>query len=585
MAEVDRSRSSGKIWSILLSVLALAIIGCAIVLAMRPELFFVGSARLVERVSIVPQDAAVQGGRWRLVGQWQNAGDVQEAENIYLIEFRPIPGWETPSTVVLKKGEFNAKVEGVYTPAQYSEQTILTLAGASTLANRLVPELAQFYLTHIGANEVRRIPGKNADEFAVQGIFYSTKEIRTIRIQGQGTPFGFAALKEGTCDVAMAAHKLSPADARTIGEGIISAESEHRLGMDAVAVVVHKNNPVPALTVEEVGKIFAGEITNWEQVGGPSALIKVFALRDAFGTRRFFEGLFLEGKGLAPAVREVDVHAMLPDLVSQDPWAIGFCSITLANQCREMPLKVRADSEAVLPTPQNVRTLNYPASRGMYLYIKSNSRNVYARDFIRISLGEMGQGIVKKFGFVSNDLIGEGVVVDQVAPAEGLEPVAAQIFEPEALPVQKAPTISGPLPQLVQLDGEVVSVATRTKVLQDYRDGVFGAEHLPLVFRFESASIDPDQQALKDMNRVAAMMKEPQNSGKTVILAGFSDSVGMYATNLAISRKRAEVVERMLKAKGVQNIMVLAAGEEGAVETNDSRVGRERNRRVEIWLK
>jgi phosphate transport system substrate-binding protein len=81
------------------------------------------------------------------------------------------------------------------------------------------------------------------------------------------------------------------------------------------------------------------------------------------------------------------------------------------------------------------------------------------------------------------------------------------------------------------------------------------------------------------------MMQEPRNSNKTVILVGYSDSVGAYASNLAASRKRAEAVEQALKAKGVRNVLVLGAGEEGAVEPNESRVGRENNRRVEIWLK
>lgn len=583
MAEMDRSRSTGRILGIFLTLLALVVIGGAVVLTMRPELFSLASARIVDRVSIVPQDAAVAGGQWRMISQWQGAGEFQEAGNLFLVEFKAIPGWETPPAVVLKKGETGAKVEGVYKPAQYSEQTILTLAGASTLANRLVPELAHFYLTHIGANEVRKIPGKSADEFVMQGIFYSTKEIRSIHIEGRGTPAGFAALKDGSCDVALAAERISADEAKAMGEDFLSAESEYRLGMDAVAVVVHKDNPVSALTVEEVGKIFAGEITNWDQVGGPSAAIKVFALRDTFGTRRFFEDMFLSGKGLVPTVREVDVHSLLPDLVSRDPWAIGFSSITVANQCREMPLKAGVVSEAVLPSAQAIRTQAYPAGRSMYLYLMPKSRNVYALDFIRVSLSEKGQEIVKKFGFVGNEDIASGMSnVRQAVQAQ--EPVssAPDMIEPET---SKAPPLSGPLPQLVQFDGEVVPDDIRRKVLQDVLDGVFEAAHLPIVFRFEPGSIDLDQQAIKDVNRVVAMMKEPKNLKKKVVLVGYSDSAGAYAPNLAVSRKRAEVVEQLLKAKGLKNVVVLAAGEEGAVQSNESRVGRENNRRVEVWLK
>ena len=583
MAEVDSTRSTSKFWIVFLTVLILVGVGGAALLTMRPDLFSFGSDLPVGQVSISPQEAVSQGAQWRLVSKWQAAGGVRDAEVLHLVEFKPVPGWETPAAVLLRKGERNARVEGVYAPASYAEQTILTFAGASTLANRLVPELAQLYLTYLGASEVRRIPGKNADEFTVQGIFYATREIKSIQIQGRGTPSGIEALKERTCDVAMLAQKLSPLDAKAMGEGAITSESGSRLAMDGVAVVVHKDNPVANLTVAEVGKIFSGEITNWEQVGGPSAPIKILALRDTFGTRRFFERVFLGGRGFAPATREVDVHSMIPEYVSQDPWAIGFCSISMAAQCREMPIRKDVDSEAVAPSPQNIRSLAYPASRSMYLYVRADSPNVFARDFIRVSLGAAGQEIVGRFGFVPAE---DGAVEDASGvDAEVPSPVVSQPQEGSAPAVLKAPPLTGALPQLIQLDGEAVSDGTRRKVLQDYLDGVFEAERLPIVLRFVPGKPDLDQQAIRDVSRVAAMMQEPRNANKTVILVGYSDSVGAYASNLAASRKRAEAVEQALKAKGVRSILVLAAGEEGAVEPNESRVGRENNRRVEVWLK
>ena len=584
MSEVDNARSTGKTWCVLLVFLALAAIGFTAALALWPDLISLGSARIVGQVSIAPPEAVTAGGQWRLVSQWQGAGELQEAENLYLVEFKAIPGWEAPAPVVLKNGDARGRVEGVYIPARYAEQTILTLAGSSTLANRLVPELADRYLKHLGADEVRIVPGALADDFSVQGIFYSTKEIRSVEIQGRGTPSGFMALKDGKCDVAMAVHRLSPVDARSIGDDAITAESEHRLGMDAVAVVVHRDNPVKALTLEQVGGIFSGEITDWAQVGGPSAKINVFALRDAFGTRGFFESIFLGHKTFAPGVRDVDVHFMLPELVSQDLWGIGFCSITMAGRCREMPLKVRADSEAVLPTPEAIRTLAYPASRSVYLYVRADSENIYARDFIRLSLSDAGQDIVGKFGFVNlGEISGAPAAETHVSGSQ--QGAVPSIFRPGAPSVLKAPALTGPLPPLVQIDGEVVTEGTRKAVLQEYLDGIYGAEHLPFVFRFQSSSLDPDQKALQDVDRVAALMKNPANASKAVILVGFSDSVGDYESNLAVARKRAEAVAGKLQAKGVRNVIVLAAGEEGAVEPNESRLGRERNRRVEIWLK
>ncbi|PKN41729.1 MAG: hypothetical protein CVU60_10100 [Deltaproteobacteria bacterium HGW-Deltaproteobacteria-18] len=585
MADRDGSGSSGRFFGFFLAVLAIGVMGAAVTFFLRPDLFSLGTVNPVAHVSISPQEATVGGGQWRLLSQWHEAGEFHEAGNLYRIEFKPIPGWETPPPVVLKKDETGARVEGVYRPAEYSTLTILNLAGSSTLANRLVPELAELYLKNIGANEVRRIPGKNADEMTVEGIFYAAREIRAIGISGRGTAAGFSALKVGDCDIAMATHKLSAVDAKIFGEGVITRQSEHRLGMDAVAVLVHKDNPVPALTIEQVGGIFSGEISNWEQVNGPSAPIKVFVLQNSFATSRFVKNFFLEGKDFATSARVVDIPDLLPELVSQDPWAIGFSSITMANQCREMPLQPGADSGAVAPTPESIRTHAYPAGRNLYLYLKATTDNVYARDFGRVALGASGQETVKKFGFVKNsEIVGDAAAADRDTPLESPESSFAQVAGTEPPPVLKAPPLTS-LPPLVQFDGEAVPESARRPILQDYLDGTYGAQKLPFVFHFESGNLELDEQGGRDLARIAAMMKEPKNSGKTIVLVGYSDSVGAYASNLAVSRKRAEVVAEALRKRGLQDLIVLAAGEEGAIERNDIRAGREKNRRVEIWLK
>ena len=331
MADKDESGSSGKFIIFFLALVFVAAVAAAATLFLRPDLIPLSlfSPSPVNGVKILPQEAVSEGAQWRLVGQWQDSGEFRAAANLFRVEFKPVPGWETPPAAVIGKDRLNAAVEGVYKPARYSTQTILTLAGASTLASRLAPELAALYLTNIGASEIRKVPGAAVGEYSVEGIFHAALEIRSIQISGRGTAAGFSALKDGECDVAMAIQRLSAADAKIFGPGVITSQSEHRLGMDAVAVVVHKDNPVPALTLEQVGGIFSGEISNWDQVGGPPAPINVLILHENFGTRSFVEDFFLKGKGFAPSARVVDVHDLLPNLVAQDPWAIGFCSLAM----------------------------------------------------------------------------------------------------------------------------------------------------------------------------------------------------------------------------------------------------------------
>lgn len=618
MAEFDAPRSSGRLINVLLAVVAVIFIGLAIGLALKPEFFSLGAARVVDAVSISPQEAIVGGAQWRVVSQWQGSGEFQEEGSFYLVEFKPIPGWEAPASVVLRRGAPVAQVDGVYRPVTFAVQTLFTLAGASTMAHRLVPELAEFYLRHIGANEVRKLPGKTSDELTLQGIFYSTREIKIIHVAGKGTSSGFVALKGGECDIAMAAQQASGATVGALAGKLTTSENEFPIALDAVTVVVNRSNPVQAsgLTVDQVRRIFSGEITSWSQLGGEPLPIKVVVLRDFFGTRTFFEEKFMAGSSFVSTAREVDIHAQMADVVAQDPQAIGFCSLAFVNQSREVPIKVSDDAAPVPPSPRAIRSREYPVFRDLYLYLRPDSKNVYARDFALVCSSAAGQEVVRRFGFVgvrdesetaepipiapprAENVDAERAVVNassssDVAPSPAGAPETTSEIPHESAGAEAPPQPEAPqksvlpeaLPELIQIDGEVVAEATRRKVYGVFRDAVRDAEHLPLIFHFELSSSTLNRQGLKDLDRAVEMMRASKRQGAKMIVVGFSDSYGNYLGNQEISLKRAEMLASILRSRGVEVDMAIGAGEELPLVSNVKRVGREQNRRVEIWVK
>lgn len=605
------SKGSAK-GSLVFALLALVGIACAVLFAIESDVFSFKSTKFAQKVEIGPEGAIREGAQWRVITQWQDTGNAQ-SEFLQLVEFKPVPGWATPAPVAVRKGETRTEIKGVYQPVEYSEEVILRLAGATTLSNCLAPELAENYLVRLGANEVRKVPGKDDRDIGVQGIFYSSREIRTIEISGGGTPSGFSELSKGTCDLAMAANRPLPAEVALFPEDIVSPETEFMVGMDAVAIVVHRDNPVQTLTIDDVGKIFRGEITSWNQIGGPSAPIKIFALRDNFGARGVVQNIFMEGQPYGAAVRDVDVHSMMSDFISADPHAIGFCSVAFAQQCRVVGIKTDAEAEAVFPTPSSIRTHAYPAFRSLYFYQLSETKNVYARDFLRMTQSLQGQELVEYCGFVnvenasfsSGQEITVGSATTTVPQVEEQSAVATttvdadKIIKEEAVPgnasekkdakAQSLPALNqasmGALPPLEQIDGEVVPDATRQKVLKAYREAVSGASQLPMVLRFELSGTTLDQSSQKVLGDLIRELKSPSNAGKKVILVGFSDSVGSYATNLIISQQRADTVAKTLKGKGISNVVALAAGEEDPMKPNKTRNGRIANRRVQVWVK
>jgi outer membrane protein OmpA-like peptidoglycan-associated protein len=104
-------------------------------------------------------------------------------------------------------------------------------------------------------------------------------------------------------------------------------------------------------------------------------------------------------------------------------------------------------------------------------------------------------------------------------------------------------------------------------------------------FRFEGTGLQLDTRALSDLKRLVPLFTLPDQSGKSALLFGFSDETKDPAGDLALSQERAGVVGRQLSARGLHVESVRGLGSEGAVADDATDDGRERNRRVEAWLR
>ncbi|MGL5977424.1 MAG: substrate-binding domain-containing protein, partial [Erysipelotrichaceae bacterium] len=118
---------------------------------------------------------------------------------------------------------------------------------------------------------------------SVQGLMEAMSETYTdadVAVQGGGSSVGVQGVLEGTFDIGMVSRELKDSETglnRTV------------IAMDGIAVVLHPNNPVSDLTMEQVKQIFTGEITNWNEVGGEDKEIAVVSREEGSGTRGAFE--------------------------------------------------------------------------------------------------------------------------------------------------------------------------------------------------------------------------------------------------------------------------------------------------------
>lgn len=187
----------------------------------------------------------------------------------------------------------------------------------------------------------------------------------------------------------------------------------------------------------------------------------------------------------------------------------------------------------LLPTPFSVATEDYTLSRRLYFYTPAQPQRELTRKFVDFAISSMGQNIVAEIGFVGQNVLATPATASNVAPTE-------------------------------------------------YRRLTTGADRWSLDFRFREGSSQLDNKAEADLNRVVTFVSDSHYSGDNLVLLGFDDS---QQANDALSKDRAKAVATQFAERGVKPSTVVGFGSQIAVASNGTPEGREKNRRVEIWLK
>jgi len=123
--------------------------------------------------------------------------------------------------------------------------------------------------------------------------------------------------------------------------------------------------------------------------------------------------------------------------------------------------------------------------------------------------------------------------------------------------------------------------------LRKFADAAARTERLSITYRFALGSEELDTKARQDIQRLARYLQKNRTPPR-VLLAGFTDDIGSASANLELARKRADAVRRELVALGAQryarDVQVDGFGKVLPVACNDTELGRQKNRRVEVFL-
>jgi phosphate transport system substrate-binding protein len=212
-----------------------------------------------------------------------------------------------------------------------------------------------------------------------------------------GSAEGVRALLAGTCDIAALARQLTPAESQ--GASDAGAELRtFRLGYAAAVPVVHRDNPVTGLTVEQLRGIWSGTIRRWSEVGGPDLPIHVVTRAAGSALSDLWEEGVMRGAATRADATVAATAEGVPDpmlaFVSLDPAAIGF--IGMGERTGLKPLAVGG----VAATDESLKSGRFPLSRALYLVTDGRTTTDTVQGFIDFLLEPEGQSLVRRAGYL-----------------------------------------------------------------------------------------------------------------------------------------------------------------------------------------
>lgn len=225
----------------------------------------------------------------------------------------------------------------------------------------------------------------------------SHKDI-TLQVTGGGSGTGISALINGTTDICMASRPMKGKEKEQMLAKYKTAGVEVTVARDGLTVYLNEKNPVKELTMEQIKKIYLGEIKNWKEVGGKDAPIILYGRENSSGTYVFFKEHVLENKDYAQTMQTLPGTAAVVNAVTKDVTGIGYGGAGYAKGIKECAVKKDASSPALLPVKENIDNNSYALSRGLYLYLKGTPEG-NVKSFIDWVLSPAGQEVVTKEGF------------------------------------------------------------------------------------------------------------------------------------------------------------------------------------------
>jgi len=237
--------------------------------------------------------------------------------------------------------------------------------------------------------------------------FRKVREDVSISVVGGGSSVGIAGIINGTVDIANCSRRLTEDEMKQAREHK-HEPIEHHVGYDGIAIFVHKDNPIQALTLEQIKQIYldGGSLSRWSQLGvtmpeGRDEIVRISRQANS-GTYEYFKESVLGGKKANFRLGSLDMNGSkdVVDNVARTVSAIGYSGLSYGKgaNVRMVPVKKADDQPAVMPTIDTVLDKSYPISRPLFMYTIGEAKDA-TKAYLEWIKGDDGQRVLMSLGY------------------------------------------------------------------------------------------------------------------------------------------------------------------------------------------
>jgi phosphate transport system substrate-binding protein len=444
----------------------------------------------------------------------------------------------------------------------------LAVQGSGTVGLGVMPFLIQGFANANGMQVTRSSDAQTQTRtYQLQGTDADAACFR-ITVRSTGSDTAKDAIVDKVAQIGMSSRVYTDSEIQVLAKATGAApaarsELEQVVALDAVIVIVNKQNPVSALGLCQIAEIFAGRIRNWRELGGRPGAINLQVRLGPSGTFETFQTLVLKACGVELARTIAFSHgsyAALLAAVAADDMSVGFAPEALVTtNVKALRLRGECGIEQTA-NAFSIKTEDYPLARRLFIFTPYPLEG-YSRRLVN---------------FIKADDRADSALALPLPGVGGEE-------APHSATDQQIETARDDHVGSEHLRETDADASARRK----FADMTTRTERLSITYRFALGSEDLDSKARQDIQRLARYLQKNPTPPQ-VLLAGFTDDIGSPSANHELARKRADAVRRELVALGAQryarDVQVEGFGKVLPIACNDTELGRQKNRRVEVFL-